>query len=247
MPEPVGPVTRIIPKGLDPSSRTRARASGSSISLSSPSWVAPLSSRRRQTFSPKRLGRVLTRKSITRSRYLRRMRPSWAWRRSAMSRSARILKRDVTAGTRRLGSGSTYCWSTPSWRKRRRNPFCCGSTWMSLAPTDIACSRIRSTSVTTGEASASLRLASRSRASRASWASLSSSLSSTSSGLKSWRKDSAFRSRVLAVSAGAGLLDCSAAGGFGFVVGWSVSVAKARCRSASMAGCRRIVRCWSGS
>ena len=36
MPEPVGPVTRIIPKGLDPSSRTRARASGSSISLSSP-------------------------------------------------------------------------------------------------------------------------------------------------------------------------------------------------------------------
>ena len=150
LPDPVGPVTRIIPNGLAPRSRSAARAKGSVIRLSRPSSVAPLSSSRSTTFSPWRQGRVLTRKSVVRPRKLRRIRPSWGIRRSEMSRSAMILKREVMAGVSALGSFSTLR-NTPSCRKRISRPSSWGSTWMSLAEWLRASIRIRSTRLITGE------------------------------------------------------------------------------------------------
>ena len=48
------------------------------------------------------------------------MRPSWGWRRSAMSRSAMILKRLVSAGITLAGRVSKAFCSTPSSRRRAR-------------------------------------------------------------------------------------------------------------------------------
>ena len=87
------------------------------------------------------------------------MRPSWGSRRSAMSRSAMILRREVTAGVRFFGSLSS-CSSTPSCRRRISSPSSWGSMWMSLALRCRACTRIRSTRLTTGEALEVERLAS---------------------------------------------------------------------------------------
>jgi len=91
------------------------------------------------------------------------MRPSWGIRRSAMSRSAMILRREVTAGIRVRGSVSTRR-STPSWRNRICRPLSCGSTWTSLAALVSASIRILSTRLITGEMAAWL-LASRSSSS----------------------------------------------------------------------------------
>ena len=161
LPEPVGPVTRTIPKGLLPISRTLLRAVLSVIRVSRPSWVALLSRIRNTTFSPKRPGSVLTRKSTTCWRKLRRIRPSWGNRRSAMSRSAMILKREVTAGTRFFGRLSIVR-KTPSWRKRTSIPSCWGSTWISLAPPLMASAKMRFTRLKTGDAVSSPDWASRS-------------------------------------------------------------------------------------
>ena len=48
-------------------------------------------------FSPKIVGRELTRRSMVRFSTLILMRPSWGTRRSAMSRSAMIFRREVIA------------------------------------------------------------------------------------------------------------------------------------------------------
>ena len=73
-------------------------------------------------FSPKIVGSVETRKSI--SRWLKRslIRPSCGRRRSAMSRLAMILTREVSAASRRFGGVMISC-RTPSTRKRTRKTF----------------------------------------------------------------------------------------------------------------------------
>ena len=67
LPEPVGPVTRIMPYGRPIACNSRSFSSGSYPKASMPSF-ALLGSRIRITiFSPNKVGSVLTRKSITRS------------------------------------------------------------------------------------------------------------------------------------------------------------------------------------
>ncbi len=67
------------------------------------------------TFSPYAHGSVATRRSIGLPATSSEMRPSCGMRRSAMSRSARIFTREVTAGTALLGTVAAS-WSTPSMR-----------------------------------------------------------------------------------------------------------------------------------
>jgi hypothetical protein len=66
-------------------------------------------------FSPYTVGRHATRRSMGRPPTTRATRPSWGMRRSAMSRSAMILRREVTPAWIVLGGCMTSC-STPSIR-----------------------------------------------------------------------------------------------------------------------------------
>ena len=65
------------------------------------------------------------------------MRPSCGARRSAMSSSAMIFRRLVTAGWRLRGSSSNWRM-TPSIRARTTELVACGSKWRSEAPSSIA-------------------------------------------------------------------------------------------------------------
>src|SRR5262249_11366930 len=72
--------------------------SESKPSLVMSSWRVDLSSSRSTIFSPKSVGQTLTRKSISfPPPTLILIRPSWGRRRSEMSRSAMIFKREVIA------------------------------------------------------------------------------------------------------------------------------------------------------
>ena len=84
------------------------------------------------TRSPCAVGTVATRMSTSLPAILRRMRPSWGRRFSAMLRPAMIFTRAMMLGWWALGARLTS-WSTPSTRLRTvisRSP---GSMWISEA------------------------------------------------------------------------------------------------------------------
>ena len=93
----------------------RSSACGSMPSCSS--WIMTFDwSRMRMThFSRYCDGSVATRRSIDLSPTSIEMRPSCGMRRSAMSRSERILTRETTAGMALAGTVAA-AWSTPSMR-----------------------------------------------------------------------------------------------------------------------------------
>ena len=107
MPLPVGPVTSTIPHGRSMASLNLASDSGSKPSLVMSSINLSRSSSRRTIFSPNRVGRQETRKSISLfcppslKRIL--MRPSCGSRFSAMSSFAMILTRDTMASRNFIG------------------------------------------------------------------------------------------------------------------------------------------------
>src|SRR3954468_17095957 len=91
------------------------------------------------------------------------MRPSWGRRRSAMSRFARILMRETTELTIRLGTCAASS-ITPSTRNRTWNPSLSGSKWTSDAPCSTAWAMIERTSLMVGASSADSRSSTRSSA-----------------------------------------------------------------------------------
>jgi hypothetical protein len=115
LPEPVGPVTSTAPCDWLKAFVKRSSAWGSMPSCSM-LIIALVESRMRiTTFSPYWAGSVATRRSIALSPTWVETRPSCGTRRSAMSRSERILIRDVTAGTAETGTIAASC-RTPSMR-----------------------------------------------------------------------------------------------------------------------------------
>ena len=107
LPLPVGPVTSTMPHGFWIAISNLASDSDSNPSRVMSSINLSLSSRRRTIFSPKSVGRQLTRKSmslvtpLSAKRIL--MRPSCGSRFSAMSSFDMILMRDVTASRNFIG------------------------------------------------------------------------------------------------------------------------------------------------
>ncbi len=83
-------------------------------------------------FSPKAVGSVETRSSISFPSRSVLMRPSWGRRFSAMSIRHMVLRREVMARLTRRGTRWISC-STPSMRKRIMACSRLGSTWMSEA------------------------------------------------------------------------------------------------------------------
>ena len=117
LPEPVGPVTRIMPCGCTSRWAKRASTSPCMPTDSRLSLLSLLSNRRSTARSPWALGRVLTRTSTARVPMRSEIRPSWGKRRSAMSSSAMIFKREISAAcSARLGC--TTSRKLPSTRKR---------------------------------------------------------------------------------------------------------------------------------
>ena len=104
------------------------------------------------TFSPHTVGRVATRRSILRPPWLTDMRPSCGLRRSAMSMSLMILRREMTPFWMLLGARCISC-STPSMRYRTRRSCSAGSMWMSEARSWIAWLMSRLTKRTIGASS----------------------------------------------------------------------------------------------
>jgi hypothetical protein len=115
LPEPVGPVTSTMPYGFMMALMKSCCARGSIPNFSRSSVRFPLSRIRSTIFSPNSVGSVLTRKSITRFPMRSLMRPSCGRRRSAMFRSERILKREISAARILIG-GFMISSSTPSTR-----------------------------------------------------------------------------------------------------------------------------------
>ena len=108
---------------------------------------------------------------------------------------------------------------------------------MSLALTDIACSRIRSTRATTGDASASLRLVSKSMASLASDALSSGSASKTLLALNPSRNES-----IVSVELADSAPSRSGQNSYGVTFSIAVVLFSTAWRSSFNAGCSRIVR-----
>ena len=138
LPEPVGPVTRMMPCGWEMSFLSRASESPCMPTASRFSLLSLLSSKRNTARSPCELGSVLTRTSTARVPMRREMRPSCGRRFSEMSSSAMIFRREINAACKaRLGC--TTSRSAPSTRKRTLLCRSYGSMWMSLAPSRAAC------------------------------------------------------------------------------------------------------------
>ena len=117
LPEPVGPVTRMMPCGWWISASSCCSTWPCMPTASSVSLLPDLSSRRSTARSPWALGRVETRTSMARVPRRRLMRPSCGRRFSEMSSSAMILRRLMSAACRaRLGC--TTSRKVPSTRKR---------------------------------------------------------------------------------------------------------------------------------
>ena len=127
LPEPVGPVTRIIPLGSANASFKILSVSSDMPSKSSEMPAFSLSRIRMTTRSPARLGRVDTRTSTSLPPSVRPMRPSCGMRRSAMSRRAMTLIRLTTTGATLAGKRRRSC-NTPSARMRMTRPVSYGST-----------------------------------------------------------------------------------------------------------------------
>ena len=121
-PEPVGPVTSTMPCGWA-SSRVKRFSVSPSMPTAARLSLAPLLSRSRSTArSPCALGSVLTRTSIARVPIRSEIRPSCGNRFSAMSRSAIIFRREISAACNaRLGL--TTSRNVPSIRKRTAELF----------------------------------------------------------------------------------------------------------------------------
>ncbi len=117
LPLPVGPVTSTMPCGCWTSRRKPASTSPLMPRPSRPSSLSLLSSRRSTARSPCAHGSVETRTSIARWPMRSPMRPSCGRRRSAMSSSAMILSRLISAACSAL-LGCTTSRSVPSTRKR---------------------------------------------------------------------------------------------------------------------------------
>jgi EmrB/QacA subfamily drug resistance transporter len=115
LPEPVGPHTSTAPLGSWIAASRRPRSVGGRPSASSVIGPRLLSRTRMTTASPSTVGRVTTRRSITRSSIASETRPSWGSRRSAMSRLVMILIRETAAATMRRGTRDAGT-STPSIR-----------------------------------------------------------------------------------------------------------------------------------
>ncbi len=98
LPEPVGPVQTTTPLGLWISWRIVVRSSSRNPSLSRSSCTLLRSRTRMTTLSPNMVGSTLTRKSIGWLLTDNSMRPSCGMRRSAMSRFAMTLMRELIAG-----------------------------------------------------------------------------------------------------------------------------------------------------
>ena len=131
-PDPVGPVTRMIPFGRCTILRNFASVAGSIPILFRSSCTTVRSSTRMTTDSPNSVGSTLTRRSTEFPPTVNSMRPSWGTRRSAMSRFAMIFTR-LTIAFARCRGGGTISNSTPSARTRILNSSSNGSRWMSLA------------------------------------------------------------------------------------------------------------------
>ena len=117
LPEPVGPVTKIMPCGCVTRSSKRRSTSPCMPTDSRLSLLSLLSSNRSTARSPWALGKVLTRTSTARVPIRREIRPSCGSRFSEMSRSAMIFSREISAACKaRLGR--TTSRRVPSTRKR---------------------------------------------------------------------------------------------------------------------------------
>ena len=114
--------------------------------------VAELSRMRMTTFSPHTVGRVATRRSIMRPPWLTDSRPSCGLRRSAMSMSAMIFRREMTPFWMFFGARCISC-ITPSMRYRTPRSNSPGSMWMSLARSWMAWLMSRLTNRTIGASS----------------------------------------------------------------------------------------------
>ena len=112
-PEPVGPVTRIIPFGNSITSRNLRIRSCDIPTLFKSSEITDLSRIRHTTLSPNIVGRTLTRKSTGFPATISRIRPSCGSRFSAISRLANTLIRVVIAFARCRGGG-TISYKVPS-------------------------------------------------------------------------------------------------------------------------------------
>ena len=115
LPDPVGPVTSTMPYGFATASINSRSARGSMPKPARSSVRLPLSRMRSTIFSPKSVGSVDTRKSITLPLNFSLMRPSCGTRRSAMFSCAMILKRLTSAARSLIGGFITSC-SAPSTR-----------------------------------------------------------------------------------------------------------------------------------
>ena len=137
LPLPVGPVTSTSPQGRRIASSKRFSDSASNPSPVMSSISLLRSSSRSTIFSPCRVGRQETRKSISFAPpfafNLNLMRPSWGSRFSAMSSFAITFRREVMV-SRYFSGGSMTPYREPSIRNRIRYSFSYGSKWTSLAP-----------------------------------------------------------------------------------------------------------------
>ena len=117
LPEPVGPVTKIIPCGWAINFARRCSTSPCMPTDSRLKLAPLLSSKRSTARSPCALGNVLTRTSTARVPIRKLMRPSCGKRFSEISRSAMIFRREISAAcSARLGC--TTSRNVPSTRKR---------------------------------------------------------------------------------------------------------------------------------
>jgi len=99
---------------------------------------ACLSRMRSTASSPKMLGRIDTRTSISPPRIVTLKRPSCGTRVSAMSSSDITLMREMICSACSRPESSATCDSTPSMRYLMASSLARDSMWMSLAPAFIA-------------------------------------------------------------------------------------------------------------
>ena len=102
-PEPVGPVTRMMPLGRRIRPLKCLKSSSAMPSCRRPTLMLSLSSSRITIDWPWLVGSTLTRRSSSFSPSVTLIRPSWGRRRSAISILARILMRDSIAPSSRRG------------------------------------------------------------------------------------------------------------------------------------------------
>ncbi len=154
-PQPVGPVTRMMPLGRRMSSFILSSIPFEKPSRSRSIMMVDLSRTLMTTLSPKMVGRQETRRSISLPPMVSFILPSWGSLLSAILRSAMILSREIIAAWRCFGGGA-ISYNTPSTRYLTFKVSSKGSIWMSDARSFMACMRIRLTSFMMGASEAIL-------------------------------------------------------------------------------------------